>query len=147
MIKRTRGTTAASSKGSKRTRLIQQRLTCWFHGRFWNGTTTNTETIAVLVNNRDDAFHYDAKTSRCRWCDKQWQEFLKRNRFRVPEQVPTIEDAMRIGFNLSKQTTFFPSLKHSAASLPTPSPLSPSFLLQTTIHSFQQAQLTPPFCT
>jgi len=133
MIKRTRGTTAASSKGSKRTRLIQQRLTCWFHGRFWNGTTTNTETIAVLVNNRDDAFHYDAKTSRlnlvqevweheiipffnvkelamlrptCRWCDEQWQEFLKRNTLRVPEQVPTIDEAMRVGFNLSKQKEY-----------------------------------------
>ena len=100
---------------------------------FWNGTTTNSEIIAVLKSNRDDAFHYDAETSRldlvlevweheiipylnvkelavlrptCRWCDEQWQEFLKRDTFRVPEQVPTIDEAMRIGFNLSKQKVF-----------------------------------------
>ena len=87
----------------------------------------------MLVNNRDEAFHYDAETSRlnlvqevweheiipffnvkelamlrptCRWCDEQWQEFLKRNTFRVPEQVPTIDEAMRIGFNLAKQKVF-----------------------------------------
>ena len=42
----------------------------------------------------------------CKWCDKQWQEFLKRDTFRVPEQVPTIDEAMRIGFNLSKQKVF-----------------------------------------
>ena len=42
----------------------------------------------------------------CRWCDKQWQEFLKRNTFRVPEQVPTIDEAMRVSFNLSKQKVF-----------------------------------------
>ena len=30
---------------------------------FWNGTTTNSEIIAVLKSNRDDAFHYDAETS------------------------------------------------------------------------------------
>jgi len=103
------------------------------HGPFWNGTTTDPEIITVLVNNRDDAFHYDAETSRldlvqevweheiipffnmkelamlrptCRWCDEQWQEFLKRNTFRVPEQVPTINEAMRIGFNLAKQKVF-----------------------------------------
>ena len=85
------------------------------------------------MNNRDEAFHYDAETSRlnlvqevweheiipffnvkelamlrptCRWCDEQWQEFLKRNTFRVPEEVPTIDEAMRIGFNLSKQKVF-----------------------------------------
>jgi len=85
------------------------------------------------VNNRDEAFHYDAETSRlnlvqevweheiipffnvkelamlrptCKWCDEQWQEFLKRNTFRVPEQVPTIDEAMRIGFNLAKQKEY-----------------------------------------
>ena len=42
----------------------------------------------------------------CRWCDEQWQDFLKRNTFRVPEQVPTIEEAMRISFNLSKQKEY-----------------------------------------
>ena len=87
----------------------------------------------MLVSNRDDAFHYDARTSRltlvqevweftiipffngkelamlrptCRWCDEQWQEFLKRNTFCVPEQVPTIDEAMRIGFNLAKQKVY-----------------------------------------
>ena len=77
----------------------------------WNGVTTNPETIAVLESNRDDAVHYHAETSRldlvqevwefkiipffnvkelallrptCKWCDEQWQEFLKRNTFRVP---------------------------------------------------------------
>jgi len=85
------------------------------------------------VNNKDDAFHYDAETSRlnlvqevwehviipflnvrelavlrptCRWCEEQWQEFLKRNTFRVPEEVPTIDEAMRIGFNLAKQKNY-----------------------------------------
>ena len=79
----------------------------------WNGVTTNPQTIAVLESNRDDAFHYDVETSRldlvqevwmheiipffnvkelamlrptCKWCEEQWQEFLKRNTFRVPEQ-------------------------------------------------------------
>ena len=85
------------------------------------------------MNNRDEAFHYDVETSRlnlvqdvwefkiipffnvkelamlrptCKWCNEQWQEFLTRNTFRVPEQVPTIDEAMRIGFNLSKQKVF-----------------------------------------
>jgi len=31
---------------------------------------------------------------------------LKRNTFRVPEQVPTIDEAMRIGFNLSIQKVY-----------------------------------------
>ena len=87
----------------------------------------------MLVNNRDEAFHYEAETSRldlvqdvwefkiipffnvkelamlrptCRWCEEQWQEFLKRNTFRVPGQVPTIDEAMRIGFNLAKQKEY-----------------------------------------
>ena len=129
MSKRTRTTTAASSKGSKKPRILPPSP----HGPFWNGTTTDPEIIAVLVNNRDEAFHYDAETSRldlvqevwehviipffnvkelamlrptCRWCDEQWQEFLKKNTFRVPEQVPTIEEAMRIGFNLSIQKVY-----------------------------------------
>ena len=130
MSKRTRTTTAASSsKGSKKPRISTPSP----HGPFWNGTTTDPEIIAVLVNNRDEAFHYDAQTSRldlvqdvwefkiipffnvkelamlrptCKWCEEQWQEFLKRNTFRVPEQVPTIEEAMRVGFNLAKQKVF-----------------------------------------
>ena len=102
-------------------------------GSFRNGTTNNVKIITVVVNRRDDAFHYDVKTSRinlvqdvweyeilsylnvrelallrptCRWCNEQWQEFLKRNTFRVPEQVPTIDEAMRVGFNLAKQKVF-----------------------------------------
>ena len=130
--KRTRTTTAASSKGSKKPRR-SSRVGQQKYGPFWNGTTSDPEIITVLVNNRDEAFHYDAKTSRldlvqdvwefkiipffnvkelamlrptCKWCDEQWQEFLKRNTFRVPEQVPTINEAMRIGFNLAKQKVF-----------------------------------------
>ena len=130
MSKRTRTTTAvSSSKGSKKPRILPPSP----HGPFWNGTTTDSEIIAVLVNNRDDAFHYEAETSRlnlvqdvwefkiipffnvkelamlrptCKWCDEQWQEFLKTNTFRVPEQVPTIDEAMRVGFNLAKQKVF-----------------------------------------
>ena len=130
MSKRTRTTTAASSsKGRKKTRILPPSP----HGPFWNGTTTDPEIIAVLVNNRDEAFHYEAETSRldlvqdvwefkiipffnvkelavlrptCRWCNEQWQEFLERNTFRVPEQVPTIDEAMRIGFNLAKQKVY-----------------------------------------
>ena len=129
MRKRTRKTTAASSKGSKKPCVLPPSP----HGPFWNGTTTDPEIIAVLVNNRDEAFHYEAETSRldlvqdvwefkiipffnvrelavlrptCRWCDEQWQEFLTRNVFRVPEQVPTIEEAMRVGFNLAKQKIY-----------------------------------------
>jgi len=129
MSKRTRTTTTASSKGSKKPRILPPSP----HGPFWNGTTTDPEIIAVLVNNRDEAFHYDAQTSRldlvqdvwefkiipffnvkelamlrptCRWCEEQWQEFLARNTFRVPEQVPTIDEAMRIGFNLAKQKEY-----------------------------------------
>ena len=130
MSKRTRTTTdATSSKGSKKPRILPPSP----HGPFWNGTTTDPEIIAVLVNNRDDAFHYEAETSRldlvqdvwefkiipffnvkelamlrptCRWCDEQWQEFLTRDTFRVPEEVPTIEEAMRVGFNLAKQKEY-----------------------------------------
>ena len=130
--KRTRTTTAASNKGSKKPRR-SSRVGQQKYGPFWNGTTSDPEIITVLVNNRDEAFHYDAKTSRlnlvqevweheiipffnvkelallrptCRWCEEQWQEFLKRNTFRVPEQVPTIDEAMRIGFNLAKQKEY-----------------------------------------
>ena len=39
-------------------------------------------------------------------CGEQWQEFLKRNTFRVPEQVPTIDEAMRVSFNLAKQKEY-----------------------------------------
>ena len=61
MSKRTRTTTdASSSKGSKKPRILPPSP----HGPFWNGTTSDPEIIAVLVNNRDDAFHYDAETSR-----------------------------------------------------------------------------------
>ena len=130
MSKRTRTTTdASSSKGSKKPRILPPSS----YGPFWNGTTTDPEIITVLVNNRDEAFHYEAETSRldlvqdvwefkiipffnvkelamlrptCKWCDEQWQEFLTRNTFRVPEQVPTIDEAMRIGFNLAKQKVF-----------------------------------------
>ena len=130
MSKRTTTSNSSSrSKGSKKPRILPPSP----HGPFWNGTTTDPEIIAVLVNNRDEAFHYDAETSRldlvqdvwefkiipffnvkelamlrptCRWCEEQWQEFLKRNTFRVPEQVPTIDEAMRIGFNLSKQKEY-----------------------------------------
>ena len=31
---------------------------------------------------------------------------MKRNTFSVPEQVPTIDEAMRIGFNLAKQKEY-----------------------------------------
>ena len=118
-----------TSKGSKKPRILPPSP----HGPFWNGTTNDPEIIAVLVNNRDDAFHYEAETSRlnlvqdvwefkiipffnvkelamlrptCKWCDEQWQEFLTRDTFRVPEEVPTIDEAMRIGFNLAKQKVF-----------------------------------------
>ena len=102
-------------------------------GSFRNGTTNNVKIITVVVNRRDDAFHYDVKTSRinlvqdvweyeilsylnvrelallrptCRWCNEQWQEFLKRNTLWVPQQVSTIDEAMRVGFNLSKQKKY-----------------------------------------
>ena len=127
MSKRT--TTSADSNRSKKPRISTPSP----HGPFWNGTTTDPEIIAVLVNNRDEAFHYDAETSRLdlvqevwefkivpffnvkelamlrptsRWCNEQWQEFLKRNIFRVPEQVPTIDEAMTVGFNLAKQKEY-----------------------------------------
>ena len=57
MSKRTRKTTAASSKGSKKPRR-SSRVALQKYGPFWNGTTTDPEIIAVLVNNRDEAFHY-----------------------------------------------------------------------------------------
>jgi len=129
MSKRTTTTDTSTNKGSKKPRTLPPSP----HGPFWNGTTADPEIIAVLVNNRDEAFHYDVETSRLdlvqevwefkivpffnvkelamlrptsRWCNEQWQEFLKRNTFRVPEQVPTIDEAMRIGFNLAKQKVF-----------------------------------------
>jgi len=87
----------------------------------------------VLENERDHAFHYNANTSRldlvqdvwkheiipylnvrelavlrptCKWCNKRWQKFLKTNTFRVPEEVPNIDEAMLVGFNLSKQKEY-----------------------------------------
>ena len=61
MSKRTRTTTpGSSSKGSKKPRILPPSP----HGPFWNGTTIDPEIIAVLKSNRDDAFHYDAETSR-----------------------------------------------------------------------------------
>lgn len=42
----------------------------------------------------------------CRWSDKQWHVFLERNTFRVPEEVPTIDEAMRVGTILSKQKIY-----------------------------------------
>ena len=131
-MKRTRPTTTTSSKGSKKPRR-SLRVGQQKYGPFWNGTTSDPEIITVLVNRRDFAFHYDAETSRldlvqevwehviipffnvkelallrptCRWCDEQWQEFLKRDTFRVPEEVPTIDEAMRVGFNLAKQKEY-----------------------------------------
>jgi len=104
------------------------------HESFWNGTTNNNvKIITVLVNRRDDAFHDDVKTSRinlvqdiweyeilsyldvrelalfrptCKWCNKLWQEFLARNTLCVPQQISTIDEAMRVGFNLSKQKKY-----------------------------------------
>ena len=58
--KRTRTTTAASSNGSKKPRILPPSP----HGPFWNGTTTDPEIIAVLKSRQDEAFHYDAETSR-----------------------------------------------------------------------------------
>ena len=131
-MKRTRASTTTSSKGSKKPRR-SSRVGQQKYGSFWNGTTSDPEIVTVLVNNKDEAFHYDTETSRldlvqevwehviipffnvkelaklrstCKWCDEQWQEFLKRNTFRVPEQVPTINEAMRIGFNLAKQKEY-----------------------------------------
>ena len=131
-MKRTRASTTTSSKGSKKPRR-SSRVALQKYGPSWNGTTTDPEIITVLVNNRDEAFHYEAQKSRlnlvqevweheiipffnvkelallrptCRWCEEQWQEFLTRNTFRVPEQVPTIDEAMRIGFNLAKQKEY-----------------------------------------
>ena len=122
-------TDASGSQRSKKPRILPPSP----HGPFWNGTTTNPKTITVLEKERDHVFHYDARVSRldlvqdiwefeiipsfnvkelavlrptCRWCNEQWQEFLKRDTLRVPEQVPTIEEAMRIGFNLAKQKIF-----------------------------------------
>ena len=64
MSKRTRTTTAASSsKGSKKPRR-SSRMGLQKYGLFWSGTTSDPEIITVLVNRRDFAFHYDAKTSR-----------------------------------------------------------------------------------
>ena len=131
-MKRTRASTTTSSKGSKKPRR-SSRVALQKYGPFWNGTTSDPEIIAVLVNNKDEAFHYDAETSRldlvqevwefkivpffnvkelamlrstCRWYEEQWQEFLKSNTFRVPEQVPTIDEAMRVGLILSKQKEY-----------------------------------------
>ena len=121
-MKRTRQSTSSSKECKKpRHASLCQRLLA-----FWNSNK--------LENSRDDAFHYGEKISRsnflpqfvwefeiipylnvkdlavlrptCRWCDEQWQEFLKRNTFRVPEQVPTIDEAMRVGFNLAKQKEY-----------------------------------------
>ena len=130
MNKRTR-TTTTSNRGSKKPRHTAPLILKY--GKFWNGTTSDPEIITVLVKRRDFASHYDVTTSRlnlvqevweheiipffsvkelamlrptCRWCDEQWQEFLKRNTFRVPEQVPTMKEAMRVSFNLSKQKVY-----------------------------------------
>ena len=133
-MKRTRSLSFASgtsSKGSKKPRR-SVRVALQNYGPFWNGTA-DSETIDALESSRQHAVHYHTKTSRLdlvqevweheiipflnvkelaefrptsKWCDEQWQEFLKRDTFRVPEQVPTIDEAMRVGLNLSKQKVF-----------------------------------------
>ena len=122
-MKRTRESHGQSTSSSKKPRheSLCQRLLA-----FWNSNK--------LENRRDFASHYNAQTSRllnlvqevreheiipylnvkelamlrptCKWCNEQWQEFLKRNTFRVPEQVPTIDEAMRVGFNLAVQKVY-----------------------------------------
>ena len=68
--KRTRPTTAASSlKGSKKPRFLPPSP----YGPFWNGTTNNAKTIAVLENERDRAFHYDARVSRLHLVQDVWK--------------------------------------------------------------------------
>jgi hypothetical protein len=46
------------------------------YGPFWNGTTTDPEIITVLVNNRDEAFHYDAQTSQTSCSDEAFHYHL-----------------------------------------------------------------------
>ena len=121
-MKRTRESHGQSTSSSKKPK--HESLCQWLFA-FWNSNK--------LENRKDYASHYNAKTSRlnlvqevweleiipylnvkelallrptCRWYDEQWQTFLKRNTFRVPEQVLTIEEAMRIGFNLAKQKEY-----------------------------------------
>jgi len=124
-MKRTRQSTSSSKECKKpRHASLCQRLLA-----FWNSNKLENRRDDAFHY----AIHYGAKTSQsnllpqvvwefeiipylnvkelamlrptCRWCDKQWQEFLKRNTFRVPEEVPTIE-AMRVGFNLAKQKEY-----------------------------------------
>jgi len=67
-----------------------------FYGTFWNGTTTNAEIIAVLKSNRDDAFHYDAKTSRLDLVQEVWEHeiipFL--NMANAPSHVQMVRQAV-----------------------------------------------------
>ena len=131
MSKRMRPTTTTSERKKSRSsspHTSHQAKTCYL-----NGTTSSVATIAVLEGNRDYARHYEASKSTltllpdvwaysivpflhireraglrptCKWCDEQWQIFLARKQLHVPQEVPTIDEAMRIGRILSKQKIY-----------------------------------------
>ena len=121
-------TTTTSKKPRRSSRVARQK-----YGPCWSGTTSDTNTILVLDTRKNQASHYDAKKSRlkllqdvwaykiipllhvaelavlrptCTWFEQRWQDFLARNLICVPQDVPTIDQAMFFASILSEQKEF-----------------------------------------
>ena len=121
-------TTTTSKKPRRSSRVAQQK-----YGPCWSGTTSDTNTILVLDTRKNQASHYDTKKSRlnllqdvweykivpllnvtelavlrptCTWFEQRWQDFLARNQICVPQDVPTIDQAMFFASILCEQKEF-----------------------------------------
>ena len=121
-------TTTISKKPRRSNRVAQQK-----YGPCWIGTTSDLNTTLVLDTRKNQASHYDAKKSRlnllqdvweykivpllnvselvvlrptCTWFEQRWQDFLARNQICVPQDVPTIDQAMFFASILSEQKEF-----------------------------------------
>ena len=121
-------TTTTSKKPRRSNRVARQK-----YGPCWSGTTTDLNTTLVLDTRKYQASHYDAKKSRlnllqdvweykivpllnvtelavlrptCTWFEQRWQDFLAKNQIRIPQDVPTIDQAMEIASILSEQKEF-----------------------------------------
>jgi len=121
-------TTTTSKKPRRSNRVARQK-----YGPCWSGTTTDLNTTLVLDTRKYQASHYDAKKSRlnllqdvweykivpllnmtelavlrptCTWFEQRWQDFCGRNQIRVPQDVPTIDQALEIASILSEQKEF-----------------------------------------
>jgi len=127
MSKRTRPTTTSETKKPRHSPPASQQANTFSCS---TTTTSDSATLTVLERNRDYAVHYEAQKSTitllpdvwsyhiipflhirergalcptCKWFDKQWHVFLERKLIRVPEDISTIDGAMKVGHIFSKR--------------------------------------------